>query len=115
MWEPIHWSISNVWRWTRKLTADISELADKSVIAQVAWRVATKQWLLKNGLLKIETAGKVSVHFYRNLCHNYGDRCLLELVDVSHNGRGLSFYPLILQVVTHPKQRGTNILQFLIS
>ena len=31
---------------------------------------STKQWLLKNDLIKIAKAGKVSPHFNRKMCHN---------------------------------------------
>jgi len=33
-------------------------------------RVAAKQWLLKNDLIKIVRARKVSPHLNRKLCHN---------------------------------------------
>jgi hypothetical protein len=48
------------------LASDISEQAGKSVIAPVVWRLAAKHWLLKNGLIKIERAGKVSPHFFNS-------------------------------------------------
>jgi hypothetical protein len=60
----------SVYRWIQHLASDISERAGKSVISPTAWRVAARQWLLKNGLIKIERAGEVSPHFLGNWCHN---------------------------------------------
>jgi hypothetical protein len=60
----------SIYRWIRNLAYEISMQAGKSVITPVAWRVAAKQWMVKNGLIKIEKAGKVLPHFYQNLCHN---------------------------------------------
>lgn len=60
----------SAYQWIRDLATKISIRAGKSKITNVEWRVAAKQWLLKNGLIKIEKAGKVLPHFYQNLCHN---------------------------------------------
>jgi len=60
----------SVYRWIRDLATEISILAGKSKITTVEWRVAAKQWLLKNGQIKIVRAGKVSPHLNRKLCHN---------------------------------------------
>ena len=60
----------SIYRWIRDLASEISIRAGKSTITPVAWRVSAKQWMLKNGLIKIERAGKVSPHFHRKLCHN---------------------------------------------
>lgn len=60
----------SVYRWIRNLATEISILAGKSKITTVEWRIAAKQWLLKNDLIKIVTAGKVSPHLNRKLCHN---------------------------------------------
>ena len=60
----------SVYRWIRNLATEISIRAGKSKITNVEWRVAAKQWLLKNGLIKIVKAGKVSPYLNRKLCHN---------------------------------------------
>lgn len=60
----------SVYRWIRDLATEISIRAGKSKITNAEWRVAAKQWLLKNGLIKIVTAEKVSPHLNRKLCHN---------------------------------------------
>jgi hypothetical protein len=60
----------SAYRWIRDLATEISIRAGKSKITNVEWRVAAKQWLLKNGLIKIITAGEVSPHLNRKLCHN---------------------------------------------
>ncbi|NNK84761.1 MAG: hypothetical protein HKO91_04330, partial [Desulfobacterales bacterium] len=52
------------------LAAEISLKAGKKKITSVAWRVAAKQWLVKNGLIRIQMAGKVLPNFSSNLCHN---------------------------------------------
>lgn len=58
------------YRWIRDLAYEISMQAEKSAITPVAWRVAAKQWLLKNDLIRIVRAGIVSPHFPSDLCHN---------------------------------------------
>ena len=60
----------SVYRWVLSLAAEIAIRAGKPKITNVEWRIAAKQWLLKNGLIKIVRAGKVSPHLNRNLCHN---------------------------------------------
>jgi len=60
----------SIYRWISDLASDISIRTGKTTITAAAWRVAAKRWLLKNGLIKIVKAGKVSPHFHRNLCHN---------------------------------------------
>ncbi len=59
-----------VFRWIRDLATEIAIRAGKPEITNVEWRVAAKHWLLKNDLIKIVWAGKVSPHLNRNLCHN---------------------------------------------
>jgi hypothetical protein len=51
-------------RWIRDLAAEISILAGRQLIAPAAWRVAARQWLEKNGLIRIERTGKVSPNFW---------------------------------------------------
>jgi hypothetical protein len=58
------------YRWIRDLAYEISMRAEKSVITPVAWRVAAKQWLMKNDLIRIVRPVKVSPHFPSALCHN---------------------------------------------
>lgn len=47
----------------RDLAAEISIQAGKTIITATAWRVAAKQWLLKNGLIQIQKAGNVLPNF----------------------------------------------------
>ena len=63
-------SYNSIHRWVRDLATEISIQAGKSKITNVEWRISAKQWLLKNGLIKIVKAGKVSPHFPSELCHN---------------------------------------------
>ena len=58
------------YRWIRDLAYEISIRAGKSVITPVGLRVAAKQWMVKNNLIKIVKAGNVSPHFSSELCHN---------------------------------------------
>jgi len=58
----------NVYRWIRDLATEISIRVGKSKITNVEWRVSAKQWLLKNGLIKMVKAGKVLAHFTSELC-----------------------------------------------
>jgi len=60
----------SIYQWIFDLASEISIRAGKSTITPVAWRVAAKQWMVKNGLIRIERAGKVLPHFHRNLYHN---------------------------------------------
>lgn len=48
----------SIYDWIRDLAFEISMLAGKSTITPVAWRVAARQWMVKNDLIKIEKAGK---------------------------------------------------------
>jgi len=59
-----------VYRWIRDLASEISVRAGACTIKPVAWRMAAKQWLLKNGLINSERAGNVSPYFSLDLCHN---------------------------------------------
>ena len=60
----------SIYDWIYDLAAEISTRAGKKKITPVAWRVAAKQWLVKNGLIRIQMAGKVLPNFSSNLCHN---------------------------------------------
>lgn len=60
----------SVYRWIKDLAAEISIRAGEQVITPSAWRVAAKQWLVKNNLIRIEKTGKVSPNFFLKLCHN---------------------------------------------
>jgi len=53
----------NVYHWIRDLAAEICARASKTRITPTAWRVAARQWLLVNGLIKIRAAGNVSPNF----------------------------------------------------
>lgn len=59
----------SIYNWIRDLAAEISAQAGKNKISPTAWRVAAKQWLVKNGLIRIQQAGKVLPNFSSNLCH----------------------------------------------
>ena len=59
-----------IYKWICDLAAEISIRAAKKTISPVAWRVAAKQWLVKNGLIRIRRAGKVLPDFSSKLCHN---------------------------------------------
>jgi hypothetical protein len=56
-----------VYRCIQELAAEVSTRAGKPVITPTAWRVAAKQWLLKNRLIRIQRAGKVSPNFCRKM------------------------------------------------
>jgi hypothetical protein len=60
----------SIYNWIRDLAAEISIRAGKKTISPVAWRLAAKQWLVKNGLIRIQRAGKVLPDFSSKLCHN---------------------------------------------
>jgi hypothetical protein len=60
----------SIFRWIRDLAAELAVRVGKPKITNVEWRIAAKQWLLKNDLIKIVRAGKVSPHLNRKLCHN---------------------------------------------
>jgi len=60
----------SIYVWIRDLASEIASRAGKSKITNVEWRVAAKQWLLKNDLIRIEKVGNVSPHLNRKLCHN---------------------------------------------
>ena len=53
----------SIYNWIRDLAAEISIRADEKRISATAWRMAAKQWLVKNGLIKIQRAGNVLPHF----------------------------------------------------
>jgi hypothetical protein len=59
-----------VYRFIQDLAAEVSIRAGKQVITPEAWRLAAKQWLLKNGLIRIQKPGKVSPNFCRKMDHN---------------------------------------------
>lgn len=60
----------SIYSWIFDLASEISFKAGMKKITPVAWRVAAKQWLVKNGLIRIQRAGKVLPDFSSNLCHN---------------------------------------------
>ena len=47
------------YQWILDLATKIAIRVGKSKIAKVEWRIAAKQWLLKNDLVNIDKAGKV--------------------------------------------------------
>jgi hypothetical protein len=60
----------SIYDWIRDMAAEVSIRAGKKTISPLAWRLAAKQWLVKNGLIKIQRAGKVLPNFTSNLFHN---------------------------------------------
>jgi len=59
-----------VYRWIRDLAAEVSLRAGNPVITPVSWRIAARQWLVTNRLIKIERSEKVSPHFCSKNDHN---------------------------------------------
>jgi transposase-like protein len=57
-------------RWIHDLAAELSTRAGKSAITTVAYRLAARQWLVKNGLIRIQKAGEVSPDFCQKSDHN---------------------------------------------
>jgi hypothetical protein len=60
----------SVYLWIRELAAEVSTRAGNPVITPAAWRIAARQWLVTNGLIKIERSEKVSPHFGSKNDHN---------------------------------------------
>jgi hypothetical protein len=60
----------SVYRWIRDLAAEVSTRAGNPVITPAAWRIAARQWLVTNALIKIERSEKVSPHFGSKNDHN---------------------------------------------
>ena len=60
----------SVYRWVRELAAEVSVRAGESVITPTSWRIAARQWLVTNKLIKIERSEKVSPHFWSKSAHN---------------------------------------------
>lgn len=60
----------NAYRWIRDLAFEVSARAGRDVIVPAAWRTAAKKWLVKNGMIRIQMAGKVLPNFPSKLCHN---------------------------------------------
>jgi len=61
---------ASVYRWIQDLAAEVSTRAGKPVITPTAWRVAARQWLVTNGLIRIQKAKKVSPNFCQKSGHN---------------------------------------------
>ena len=59
-----------VYLWVRELAAEVSVRAGESVITPTSWRIAARQWLVTNKLIKIERSEKVSPHFGPKSAHN---------------------------------------------
>ena len=53
----------SIYDWIYALASEISIRAGEKKVSATAWRVAAKQWLVKNGLIKVQRAGNVSPHF----------------------------------------------------
>jgi hypothetical protein len=61
---------ASVYRFIQDLAAEVATRAGKSVITPTAWRVAARQWLVKNGMIRIQKAGEVSPNFCQKNDHN---------------------------------------------
>jgi hypothetical protein len=59
-----------VYRFIQDLAAAVATRAGKSDITPTAWRVAARQWLVTNGLIRIQKAGEVSPNFCQKNDHN---------------------------------------------
>jgi len=60
----------SVYLWIRELAAEVSTRAGNPVITPASWRIAARQWLVTNRLIKIERSEKVSPHFCSKNDHN---------------------------------------------
>jgi len=60
----------SVYRWIQHLAAEVSVREGESVITPASWRIAARQWLVTNKLIKIERSEKVSPHFCSKSAHN---------------------------------------------
>jgi hypothetical protein len=63
LWTPRRRKRESLYRWIQELAAELATQAGKTVITPAAWRVAARQWLLQNGLIRIRKAGEVSPIF----------------------------------------------------
>jgi hypothetical protein len=59
-----------VYLWVRELAAEVSVRVGESVITPTSWRIAARQWLVTNKLIKIERSEKASPHFGPKSAHN---------------------------------------------
>jgi transposase-like protein len=60
----------SVYRWIQDLAAEASVRAGEPIITPASWRIAARQWLVSNRLIKIERSEKVSPHFGPKSAHN---------------------------------------------
>jgi hypothetical protein len=60
----------SVYRWIQELAAEVSTRAGKPVITPAAWRVAARQWLVQNALIRIQKVEEVSPSFCQKMDHN---------------------------------------------
>jgi transposase-like protein len=91
-----------VYRCTQELPAEVATRAGKSVITPTAYREAARQWLVKNGLIRIQKAGEVSPNFCQKNDHNL--RCRTEGFWswakerlIKHHGVSKAYFPLYLK------------------
>ena len=59
-----------VYGWIRNLAQKISSTIGDDLITPTSWRIAARQWLLKNRMIRIVRAGKVLPYFSLDMCHN---------------------------------------------
>jgi transposase len=62
--------ISRVPEEVRQQAVEVSTRAGNPVITPASWRIAARQWLVTNSLIKIERSEKVSPHFGPKSAHN---------------------------------------------
>jgi hypothetical protein len=59
-----------LYRWIQELATELFTRAGKQIITPTARRLAARQWLLKNALIRIYKAGKMSPNFCQKMDHN---------------------------------------------
>lgn len=59
-----------IYHWIRELAIRISERLGKTVIVPAAWRVAAKNWMVKNNLITILKPEEVLPNLSPDLCHH---------------------------------------------
>ena len=62
--------LESVYRFIHELAAEVATRAGKPAITLAAWRVTARQWLVQNGLIRIQKAGEMSPNFRQKMDHN---------------------------------------------
>ena len=58
------------YQWIKDLAQRLSSTIGDDQITPASWRIAARQWLMKNRMIRIVRAGKVLPYSSLNLCHN---------------------------------------------